>query len=383
MAKIKTAIIGTGFMGGVHAEGIRRQPGVELAVIAGLTEELASGFAKQVGVDRYTTDYKTILADPEIQAVHVCTPNALHYPISKEAMEAGKAVLCEKPLALDATEAADLVATAARTGAVNCLNHNLRYYPMTQQIRAMIAAGELGEILSVQGTYSQDWLLYDTDYNWRIERQDNGALRAMGDIGSHWMDMIQHVTGLPITALCADLQTFHKTRKKPKAAIDAFAGKTLTVDDYDEVPIDTEDYGAVLIHLGDRARGAFTVTQAAAGRKNYFLIEIMGTKRAVSWHQERPNELWIGHRNEASQLFLKDPSQLSPEVRQYASQPGGHNEGYADTHKNVYRAFYRKIADPSAPVEFPTFEDGLRGMKLLEKIVESHEKRGWVETGLA
>lgn len=382
MAKIKTAIIGTGFMGAVHSEGIRRLGNVDIACIAGLTDELAAGFAKSIGVEKSTSDYKTILADPEIQAVHVCTPNALHYPISKEAMEAGKAVLCEKPLALTAAEAADLVETAQRTGMVNCLNHNLRYYPIPQQIREMIAAGELGEVLSVQGTYSQDWLLYDTDYNWRIERQDNGALRAVGDIGSHWMDMIQHVTGLKITALCADLQTFHKTRKKPKMAIDAFAGKTFTPDDYDEVPIDTEDYGAVLIHLGDRARGAFTVTQAAAGCKNRFQIEIFGTKRGVIWNQERPNELWIGERNEANKLLLKDPSLLGPKARTYASLPGGHNEGYGDTHKNVYRAFYKKVGDPSAPVEFPTFEDGLRGMKLLEKIIESHEKRGWVDTGI-
>jgi predicted dehydrogenase len=382
MAKIKTAIIGTGFMGAVHSEGIRRLGNVDIACIAGLTDELAAGFAKSIGVEKSTSDYKTILADPEIQAVHVCTPNALHYPISKEAMEAGKAVLCEKPLALTAAEAADLVETAQRTGMVNCLNHNLRYYPIPQQIREMIAAGELGEVLSVQGTYSQDWLLFDTDYNWRIERQDNGALRAVGDIGSHWMDMIQHVTGLKITALCADLQTFHKTRKKPKMAIDAFAGKTFTPDDYDEVPIDTEDYGAVLIHLGDRARGAFTVTQAAAGCKNRFQIEIFGTKRGVIWNQERPNELWIGERNEANKLLLKDPSLLGPKARTYASLPGGHNEGYGDTHKNVYRAFYKKVGDPSAPIEFPTFEDGLRGMKLLEKIIESHEKRGWVDTGI-
>ncbi|MCC7342269.1 MAG: Gfo/Idh/MocA family oxidoreductase [Bryobacterales bacterium] len=382
MARIKTAIIGTGFMGAVHAEGIRRLGNVDIACIAGLTDELASGFAKQIGVEKSTSDYKAVLADPSIQAVHVCTPNALHYPISKEAMEAGKAVLCEKPLALDVTQAQDLVDTAAKTGSVNCLNHNLRYYPLPQQIREMIAAGELGDILNVQGTYAQDWLLYDTDYNWRIERKDNGALRAVGDIGSHWMDMIQHVTGLKITALCADLATFHKTRKKPKMAIDAFAGKTFTPDDYDEVPIDTEDYGAVLLHLGDRARGAFTVTQLAAGCKNRFQIEIFGTKRGVIWNQERPNELWIGERNEANRLLLKDPSLLGPKARTYASLPGGHVEGYADTHKNVYRAFYRKVADASVAVEYPTFNDGLLGMKLLEKIIESDKKRCWVDTGL-
>ncbi len=381
MRKIKTAVIGTGFMGRVHSEAIRRLGNVEIAAVAGLTEDLAASLGREIGVERTTADYRTVLSDPEIEAVHICTPNALHYRIAKEAMKAGKHVLCEKPLTLSAAEARELVQIAKAAGVANCINHNLRYYPVVQHIRKMRENGELGDILVVQGTYSQDWLLYDTDWNWRIESKENGPLRAMGDIGSHWMDMIQHLTGLRITALCADLATFHKTRKRPKTAVETFAGKTLRPEDYDEVPIDTEDFGAVLVRMGDRARGAFTASQVNTGCKNRLQVEIYGTKAGVIWNQERPDELWIGQRNTPNQVIIKDPSLLADGARQFADLPGGHGEGYDDAHKQVFRRFYRKVADPAAPVEYPTFEDGLRGMLLLEKVLESSQKRAWVEVG--
>ncbi|MEO8659402.1 MAG: Gfo/Idh/MocA family oxidoreductase [Bryobacteraceae bacterium] len=382
MRKIRTAVIGAGFMGKVHAEGIRRLGNVEIVAVAAVNEEEAKRFGDSICVENTTADYMKVVNDPTIEAVHVCTPNALHYPVSRAAMLAGKHVLCEKPLAMSAAEARDMVKIAAEKGVVNCVNHNLRYYPVVQHIRRMVQKGELGDILVVQGTYSQDWLLYETDYNWRLDRKDNGPLRVMGDIGSHWMDMIQHLTGLPITALCADLATFHKTRKRPKVAIETFAGKTLSPDDYEEVAIDTDDFGAVLIHMGDRARGAFTVSQVSAGCKNRFQVEIYGTKMGVQWNQERPDELWLGHRNSPNQIILKDPSLLHKEAAGFADLPGGHSEGYDDAHKQVYRRFYCKIADPSAEIDFPTFADGLRGMELLEKVLESVDRNGWVKTGL-
>jgi predicted dehydrogenase len=380
MRKIKTAVVGTGFMGKVHSEAIRRLGNVEIAAVVGSNAKTAAAFGEAIGVERTTGDYKELLNDREIEAVHICTPNAQHYPMSKAFFDAGKAVLCEKPLSMTAAEAEDMVELAESRKLANCVNHNLRYYPVVQQIRAMVEAGDLGDILVVQGGYSQDWLLYDTDYNWRIERAANGALRVVGDIGSHWMDLAQHLTGQKITALCADLQIFHKTRKKPKKAIETFAGKKLAPEDYDQVPIDTEDFGAVLVHLGDRARGAYTVSQVSAGCKNRFVMEIFGTKCGVSWNQERPDELWIGNRNSSNQVIVKDPSLLYPAAAAYADLPGGHGEGYDDTHKQVFKRFYRKIADPSAPVEYPTFADGLHGMRLLEKVIESNKKHGWVDT---
>lgn len=379
MRKIKVAVIGTGFMGRVHSEAIRRLGNVEVAAIADATQDLAEGFARQIGVERATGDYRTLLDDPAIEAVHVCTPNALHFPISKDFMLAGKHVLCEKPLAVSSAEARELVAIASTQKVANCLNHNLRYYPVVQHIRRICENGDLGEILVVQGTYSQDWLLYDTDWNWRIEAKDNGPLRVMGDIGSHWMDMVQHLTGLPITSLCADLQIFHKTRKRPKMAVETFAGKTLRPEDYDEVPIDTEDFGAVLVRLGGRARGAFTASQVSSGCKNRLQMEIYGTKGGVIWNQERPDELWIGQRNANNQLIVKDPSLLAEKARSFADLPGGHSEGYDDAHKQVFRRFYQTVADRSAPVDYPTFQDGARMMHILEKVLESSQKRAWVD----
>lgn len=379
MARVSTAIIGTGFMGRVHAEQIRRLGFVDIAAVAGANEADAAAFGQAMGIERTTANYKEILADPGIQAVHVLTPNALHYPMSMDALNAGKAVLCEKPLSVTAKEATNMLKLAEKKGLAHAVNHNLRYYPLVQHIRQYIASGELGDVLHVQGTYSQDWLLYDTDFNWRIETKDNGALRAVGDIGSHWMDMIQHLTALPITALCADLATFHKTRKKPKGSIQTFAGKKLKPSDYDEVKITTEDYGGVLLHLGENARGAFTASQVAAGNKNRFAFEIYGTKSGVSWNQERPDELWIGNRNEPNRILIKDPSMLLGPASGFADLPGGHSEGYDDAHKQLYKRFYRRVADPSAPVDYPTFEDGWRGMVLLEKVVESAKKKGWVK----
>ena len=379
MRKIKVAVIGTGFMGRVHTEAIRRLGNVEVAAVADVTADLAERFGRQFGVERATGDYRTLLADPGIEALHVCTPNALHCPISKEVMLAGKHVLCEKPLALSSAEARELVDVAKATGAVNCLNHNLRYYPVVQHIRQMVAGGDLGEVLVVQGTYSQDWLLYDTDWNWRIDAKENGPLRVMGDIGSHWMDMVQHLTGLKITSLCADLQIFHKTRKRPKTAVETFAGKTLRPEDYDEIPIETEDFGAVLVRLGERARGAFTASQVNTGCKNRLQMEIYGTKAGVIWNQERPDELWVGQRNTPSYLIIKDPALLAEKARSFADLPGGHSEGYDDAHKQVFRRFYQRGADRSAPIDYPTFADGLQMMQLLEKVLESHRQRAWVD----
>src|ERR1700679_3613234 len=306
MKMLKTVLIGTGFMGRVHAENLRRLGTVEIASVAGSREQRAREFGKSIGVNRTTGNYQELLEDQTIDAVHVLTPNALHHPICRAALKAGKHVLCEKPFTVSLGQARELVVLAAETGLANCIQHNLRYYPLVQQMRRMIEAGDLGEILIVQGTYSQDWLLYDTDWNWRVQAKENGALRAMGDIGSHWMDLIQHLTGLRITALCADLATFHGVRRRPRGSVETFSNKTLQPGDFDSVPMSGDDFGSELLRLGDRARGAFTVSQMSAGRKNMFTVEIYGTKSGVAWNQERPDELWIGQRDGPNQIVLKD-----------------------------------------------------------------------------
>jgi predicted dehydrogenase len=378
MKKIRTAVFGTGFMGRVHTEGIRRLGNVEVVAIAASSDEKARKFADELGVEGATGDFHSILKDPSIDAVHVCTPNALHFPMAIAALNAGKHVLCEKPLATSVDEAKQLVAAAGARNLANCTFHNLRYYPLVQQMRRMREAGELGEIYAVQGTYSQDWLLYDTDWNWRIDSSANGRSRCFADIGTHWCDMVEHITGLRIQSLCADLQTFHKTRKRPKGSIETFSGKTLQPSDYEEVQIDTEDFGAVLLRLGDRARGAMTASQISAGRKNRLCMEIYGTKASVSWDQEKPDELWIGQRNEPNRIIVKDPSLMLEQARSYADLPGGHSEGYDDTFKQLFRRFYRTVADRTAPVEYPQFADGLRQLQILDAVLASSAKQGWV-----
>jgi len=366
-------------MGRVHLDALRRLEGVEVVAIASRNLEVARRLGAGFGISAFTADYREILRDPTVDAVHILTPNALHFSMAKDALEAGKHVACEKPLAITVEEAGELVALAAKKGLRNCVCHNLRYYPMVQQMRRMREAGELGEILSLQGGYSQDWLLYDTDWNWRVESDTGGASRCMADIGSHWFDMAEHVTGLRVTELCADLQTFHATRKQPKHSVESFANKLLGPGDYIERAIDTEDYGAVLFHMGERTRGSVVASQASVGRKNRLSIEVYGTKASAAWNQERPNELWIGHRDTGNQIILKDPALLGPEARSYADLPGGHTEGYDDTTKQMLRRFYASIAAPGLAPEYPQFTDGLRQLTILKAELESHRTRGWMD----
>jgi predicted dehydrogenase len=377
--RLRTAVIGTGFMGRVHLEALRRVEFVDVVAIAGRELAPAKRLGEGFGVETVVDDYRKLLDDATIDAIHICTPNATHYQMAKDALLAGKHVLCEKPLSISVEEAQELVDLAQEHSLRNCVCHNLRYYPMVQQMRRMREDGDLGEVLVVQGTYSQDWLLYETDWNWRIDEKAGGALRAMGDIGSHWFDMAEHLTGLRIRSLCADLQTFHSTRKRPKQSIETFGGKLLTAADVEDTPVHTEDFGAVLFRMGDRARGAMTASQVSAGRKNHLSIEIYGTKSSVRWDQERPDELWIGQRNSPNQVIVKDPSLLKKAAAGYADLPGGHSEGYDDTFKQVFRRFYTSIAEPQSPSEYPQMSDGLRQMRIMEAELESHHNRRWVD----
>src|SRR6202453_4107456 len=384
MKPIRTAVFGTGFMGRVHLEALRRVEFVEATAIVGRNTDAAQHLGGGFSIPTIATDYHDVLRDPAIHAVHICTPNAQHFPMTKDALQAGKHVICEKPLATSVQDGRELVALAAQQGVRNCVCHNLRFYPMVQQMRALREAGDLGEILVVQGTYFQDWLLYDTDWNWRVDAKAGGPSRCMADIGSHWFDLAEHVTGLRVSSLCADLQTFHPTRKQPKQSVETFASKVLGPEDYIETPDDTEDFGAVIFRMGDRARGSVTASQVSAGRKNRFSIEVYGTRASVAWNQERPDELWVGHRDTANDIFIKDPSLLKPEARSYADLPGGHSEGYDDTFKQIFRRFYASIragsgAAPADCPEYPQFADGLRQLKILKAVLQSHQTRGWIE----
>ncbi len=377
MNRIRTAVIGTGFMGRVHLEALRRVENVDVVEIAATSQEKAKAAAAGFNVLNATGDWREVINDPSIDAVHVATPNASHYEITKAALESGKHVLCEKPLAMSVAEAQELTDLAAARKLRGGLNHNLRYYPMVQQMRSMREAGDFGEILVVQGTYSQDWMLYESDWNWRVDPKVSGPSRVMADIGSHFFDMAEHVSGLRVTEVCSDLQIFYPTRKQPKGGGESFSGKLGAAGETVDTKVVTEDFGATLFRMG-KARGTMTASQVSAGRKNGLVMEIYGTKGGASWRQEAPEELWLGHRDAPNQILLKDPSLLTEAARGFADYPGGHAEGYPDTFKQLFRRFYASIADPSLTADYPQMADGLRQMKILEAELASHKSRAWV-----
>ena len=379
---IGVGVVGTGFIGPAHVEGVRRT-GIQVLGLVGNTLETAKVKAAEMNIPRVYESFELMLADPEIDVVHLATPNLLHYPHAKAAMLAGKHVVCEKPLALSTVESADLVKIASETGMVNAINFNLRMYPMVQQARSLVQSGEIGDLFILQGSYLQDWLLFDTDWNWRLEPESGGSLRAVGDIGSHWLDLMTFITGLRIEEVYADFKTFHTIRKKPTKALETFTGKILQPSDYIDQPISTEDYATILLHYENGVRGVVTVAQICSGRKNRLFFEISGSKSSLAWDGERPNELWIGNRTAPNQVILKDPSLLTEEARQTASYPGGHAEGFPDTFKQLSKKVYDYIiaGDFSKKPDFPTFADGHYEMVLCEAIEKSAKEGRWVSTG--
>jgi len=376
---VGVGVVGTGFIGPAHVEGLRRN-GIRVLGLAENTREKAEAKAAELGIPRVYDSYEAMLADPEIDVVHLATPNILHYPHAKAALLAGKHVVCEKPLAISSQESGELVKLAAERGRVNAVNFNIRMYPVVQHARSLVQSGELGDLFILQGGYTQDWLLFETDWNWRLEPGLGGTLRAVGDIGSHWLDLMTFVSGLRIREVFADFKTFHTTRKKPARPLETFTGKILQPSDYIDQPIATEDYATVLLHYENGAMGVMTVAQVCAGRKNRLTFEIRGSKSAVAWDGERPNELWIGHRTAPNQTLIKDPSLLSPEAQQVAAYPGGHAEGFPDTFKQLYKKVYAYIfaGDMSKTPDFPTFADGHYEMLLGEAIERSAREKSWV-----
>jgi predicted dehydrogenase len=377
---IGVGVAGTGFIGPAHVEGLQRN-GIQVLGLLGSTQEKAKQKAADLGVSRIYEALDEMLADPDVDVVHLATPNHLHHPQVKAALLAGKHVVCEKPLAMTSAESAELVKLAEETKLVNAINFNIRMYPLAQQARSMVQSGELGDLFILQGSYLQDWLLLPTDWNWRLEPSLGGTLRAVGDIGSHWLDLLTFITGLHAEQVYADFKTFHPIRKKPARPVETFTGKVLTPEDYIDQPISTEDYATILLHYENGVRGVLTVSQVSSGRKNRLFYEINGSRSSLAWDSERPNELWIGQRSGPNQTLMKDPSLLSPEARAVTSYPGGHNEGFPDTFKQLYAKVYNYIlaGDFSKPPDFPTFADGHYEMLLTEAIERSAREKAWVK----
>jgi predicted dehydrogenase len=381
MAAGAAALVGTGFIGPVHVEALRRL-GRPIAGVLASTAEKGERAAQALGLARAYATYAELLADTGVASVHITSPNRYHFEQCRLALQAGKHVICEKPLAMNVRESAELAALARKTPAAAAVCYNIRFYPLCLEARERIAAGELGEIHHVTGSYVQDWLLYETDFNWRVLAEEGGALRAVADIGTHWLDLAQFITGLAVTEVCADLKTVLPVRQRPKGGVETFSGKLGTTTATESVTVTTEDYGSVLLHLGGSARGSFTVSQGTAGRKNCLRLEIAGSKGSLAWDSERPNELWLGRRDRPNEFLTRDPALMHPCVRPYANYPGGHNEGFPDTFKQLFRAVYDFI-DNGGAAAFPTFEDGHREVMICDAIQQSHKERRWVAIGAA
>lgn len=378
MKMLKAGIIGTGYIGPAHIEGLRRINRVEVVAVAEANQELAEAKARQLGIPKAYGDYKEMLKDDSIDVIHNCTPNFMHLKVNKDILNAGKHCISEKPLGMNSTESAELVKLAEEKGLVNAVNFNYRYYPLVQQARMMVRNGELGNVFATQGCYMQDWLLYDTDWSWRLDPKMAGGSRVMGDIGSHWFDLIQFVTGKRIVKVFADLLTLHEYRKKPKGEVETFSGKELRPEDYEKVKIDSEGYGHVLVQFDDGSKGMTCISHVSSGRKNHIVFELNGTKKSIWWDHERPNELMVGNRNEPNQLMLKDAVLMDDAVKDYAHYPAGHNEGYPTAVKNFCRNVYRYIAGESEEIDFATFADGHAADTIVEAVIESHKTGSWV-----
>jgi len=378
--KPNAAVIGLGFVGRAHVESLRRI-GIPVRGALGSSSETTAAACRSLNLERAYTSLDELAADAAVDVVHLCTPNYLHFDQASRLMRAGKHVLCEKPLTMDSAESELLVALARETGKVGGVAYNLRYYPLCQEARALVEKGAIGQPKLVHGSFLQDWLLYPSDWNWRLDPKLGGQLRAVSDIGTHWLDLVTWITGRKVTELCADLVTVVPIRQKPRGRVETF--QQADPANADPVPIETDDYASVLFHLEGDLSGVMTVSQVSAGRRARLWYEIDGTDGSLAWNSEEPGTLWIGRRNRANEELPKDPALLSPQARRYAAYPGGHAEGYPDTFVQLFRDFYAYIeaGDLKAPRTFPTFETGNDEMVLCEAIERSSRTRTWVEVG--
>jgi len=378
MGMLRAAVIGAGFVGRAHIESLRRQ-GIPVLGVLGSSRDRAAESARALRIDRAYSSLDELAKDKEVDVVHICTPNHLHAEQTTVLMRAGKHVMCEKPLAMNTKESAELIDLARKENRVGGVTYNLRYYPLCQQARATVDAGAIGEPRLVHGSFLQDWLLYPTDWNWRLETQLGGDLRAVSDIGTHWMDLTSWVTARRITEVCADLATVIPVRQKPRGRVETFqeGGKAAS----DAVKIATDDYASVLVHYEGNLRGVFTVSQVSAGRKARLWFEVDGSEGSLAFDTENPNTLWIGRRKQANEEMMKDPSLMDPAARGYSVYPGGHTEGYPDTFAQLFKDFYAYIeaGDFAAKRRFPTFETGHVEMVLCDAIAVSGRERRWVK----
>ena len=375
---IGTAVIGSGFIGTVHIEALRRI-GVNVVGLLESSPELGTRRAGEMGLPHAYATLDEVLADERVQVVHVTSPNELHFEQARQILAAGRHVVCEKPLAMTSAESAELTRLAAASGLVNAVNFNIRFYPLNQHVAGLVRDGGIGDVRFVTGRYFQDWLLYDTDWNWRLEADRGGALRAVGDIGSHWLDLTSFLTGRRLEAVMADLTTFIPVRRKPTGPVQTFS--TERAAETTPVEIHTEDAATILLRFEGGARGSVAISQLSPGRKNSLVYQIDGSSSAVAWDSEQPDSLWIGHRDRPNELLLRNPALMNPAGAAAARLPGGHVEGFADTFGAVFTAIYDDViaGAPSPAPRYATFADGHDEMLVGDAVAESARTGGWVE----
>jgi len=377
-SEVGAAVIGSGFIGTVHIENLRRL-GVDVRGVLGSSPERGEQAAARVGLPQAYASLEALLDDPEVDAVHVTSPNQLHFPQVKQILAAGRHVVCEKPLAVTSAESAELVRLAAASDRISAVNYNIRFYPLNQHAHQMVRDGDLGEPRLVHGHYIQDWLLLDTDWNWRLEPEKGGELRAVGDIGTHWIDLTSFITGSRVAAVMADLSTFVKVRQQPAGPVETFsqgrAGETIPTD------MRTDDAALILLRYANGARGSVVVSQVSAGRKNSLQWEIDGSTAAAWWDSETPDHLYIGHRNRPNEIMQRSAEVMNETGTQAASLPGGHVEGFGDTFHALFREIYKAVLAGRAPERplYATFEDGHHEMAVCDAIAQSAREGRWVD----
>jgi predicted dehydrogenase len=371
----RAGVIGAGFIGPVHVENLLRL-GVPVTAVCGTTRE-ARDVAARFGIPHAIgdVDYRRLIALPEVDVVHITSPNRHHCEQALAVLAAGKHCVCEKPLAMTTRETARIVAAAGKARTVFAVNYNLRFYPAVLQLKLLVARGDLGEVIHVNGSYFQDWLLHDTDYNWRLLAEEGGALRAVADIGTHWIDAASFVLGRPVVAVMADLLTFHTTRRRPLGEVKTFA-KAGRVR-YASYSVDTEDAASLLLRFEGGVRGNLAVSQVAAGRKNCLRLEVYGSKRSASWNSEDPDRLHFGNRDTANETAFRATGPFGPDVARYIDYPGGHVEGFPDTFKMHFREVYDAIGTGRRSGLFASAEDGHREVAVCEAVLKSHRTQRW------
>jgi predicted dehydrogenase len=384
MKRVGMGLIGPGFIATQHVDAVRRLGYVDLVAVAGSSLESARRKAGALGAARAYDSYLDLIADPDVEVIHNTTPNYLHFPIAMAALAARKHIISDKPLAITAQEGRALRDAALKAGVAHVVTFNYRGNPLVQEARAVIAKGDAGELRFIHGFYLQDWMADANVYSWRSDPAKGGPTSALGDIGSHWCDLAEHISGMQIEAVLANLTTTMPVRYTTGTSAEAFSAGA--AEERTPVQVTSEDLASVLLRLRGGAQGCFSVAQTLPGHKNDLQIELCGSRMSLQWKQERQNELVIGHRDQPNQLLAKDPSLLSATARYYTHLPGGHQEGWSDAFFNIIQAAYdwvREGGRPEAkPAILPTFVDGCRSACLVEAILQSHAAGGrWTSVG--